>query len=90
MAQQNSRRGSSRGSNKKEQQEYDNNNRGALWENTKGKSDQAPDLSGKVTVNGVDYWLAGWYNSDADVERGRPVLSLAFTEIEEEPSGRRK
>lgn len=39
---------------------YDNTNRGTLGKNERKETDKHPDLSGKLNVNGVEYWLSGW------------------------------
>ena len=39
---------------------YDNTNRGTLGTNERKTTDNHPDLSGKLNVNGVEYWLSGW------------------------------
>ena len=40
--------------------EYDNNNRGALWNNDRKQSDKHPDLSGSIMIDGKEYWVSGW------------------------------
>jgi len=35
--------------------EYDNNNRGALWNNDRKQSDKHPDLSGSIMIDGKEY-----------------------------------
>jgi hypothetical protein len=40
---------------------YDPNNSGSLGKNrNKAEGSQQPDYKGKITVDGVEYWLAGW------------------------------
>jgi hypothetical protein len=40
--------------------EYDNTNRGIISKNLNKTSDNHPDQSGSLNVNGVEYWLSGW------------------------------
>lgn len=40
--------------------QYDNNNRGALFKNTKREKDTHPEYNGTINVDGVDYWLSAW------------------------------
>lgn len=39
---------------------YDNTNRGTIGKNKRKEQDTHPDLSGKINVEGKDYWLSGW------------------------------
>jgi hypothetical protein len=67
---------------------YDNTNRGALFRNDKKESDNHPDLSGKIDVNGVEYWLSGWTKKTEDGKF--KVLSLSVKSKEGKPDGGRK
>lgn len=42
-------------------QEFDNTNRGALFNNKRKTSDNHPDMTGKINIDGTEYWLSGWY-----------------------------
>jgi|TARA_E500000318_G_scaffold23216_1_gene23608 uncharacterized protein (DUF736 family) len=42
--------------------EYDNTNRGAIFKNDKKDSEKHPDMTGPLNVDGVDYYIAGWFN----------------------------
>lgn len=67
---------------------FDNTNRGALFINDKKESDNHPDLSGKIDINGVEYWLSGWTKK---TETGKfKVLSLSVKPKEGKPDGGRK
>lgn len=41
-------------------QQFDNNNRGALFKNDRKESDSHPGYTGTINVAGVDYWLSAW------------------------------
>ena len=56
--------------------DYDNNNRGALWNNDRKQSDTHPDLSGSITIDGKDYWVSGWKKKPGQGDRA-PVVSLS-------------
>lgn len=58
--------------------ENKNDNRGAMWKVTDRKSDKHPNLNGKATINGQDYYVSGWTNSEGGK---KPILSLAFTPV---------
>lgn len=55
--------------------EYDNTNRGMLSKNQNKTSDNHPDHSGSLNVNGVDYWLSGWVKKS---KAGNNFLSLSI------------
>ena len=39
---------------------YDNTNRGALFRNERRESDNHPEYTGSINVDGTDYWLSAW------------------------------
>jgi hypothetical protein len=41
-------------------QQYDNTNRGVLFKNDRKESDNHPDYTGKIDVDGDEYWLSAW------------------------------
>lgn len=70
---------------------YDNTNRGALFKNDKKESDNHPDYTGSIDVNGQDFWLSAWLKTS---ESGRKYMSLSVKPKEaqkqaEAPKGRR-
>lgn len=40
--------------------EYDNTNRGVLFDNDRKETDKHPDFKGTINVGGADYWLSAW------------------------------
>jgi hypothetical protein len=64
---------------------FDNTNRGTLGKNKKkDKSDPShekkPDYSGKINIEGKDYWLSGWLREGQD---GEKFFSLSVQPQEE-------
>jgi hypothetical protein len=57
-------------------QEYSNENRGSIWKNDKKETDNHPDFTGSLNVNGVDFWVSAWKRK-ADASPKAP--SLTFT-----------
>lgn len=55
---------------------YDNS--GALFKNYKKEKESQPDLTGKITVNGVDYNLSGWSNT---TKGGEKYISIKVSEL---------
>lgn len=54
--------------------EFDNTNRGTLGRNKnkeKGNPDheKKPDYSGKINIDGKDYWLSGWLREGPDGDK---------------------
>lgn len=65
--------------------DFNNDNSGALFKNTK-QNDRQPDYRGNATVDGVEYWVSGWIKTAGPMARnpGSKFLSLAFQPKEEE------
>jgi uncharacterized protein (DUF736 family) len=55
---------------------YDNS--GALFKNSKKEKESQPDLTGKITVNGVDYTLSAWDNTS---KSGTEYISIKVSEF---------
>lgn len=55
------------------------NNAGNLRVNKKKEQPQQKDYSGKCTIDGKEYWIAGWKKE----KDGENWLSLSFELIEE-------
>jgi len=56
--------------------EYSNTNRGTLGKNKNPKSEKSPPYSGKLNVEGVDYWVSGWVQKNG--QTGEPFFSLSL------------
>lgn len=54
--------------------EYDNTNRGVLFENDRKETDKHPDMTGSLNINGVDHWFSGWWKEG----RSGEFLSLSI------------
>lgn len=61
-------------------QQYDNTNRGVLFENDRKESDKHPDMNGSLNVNGVDHWFSAWWKNGAKGE----FLSLSLGKPKEQ------
>lgn len=51
---------------------YDNS--GSISKNTRKEKDTHPDIKGKATISGVEYWVDGW----AKTGENGPWYSLSF------------
>lgn len=60
----------------KENMQYDDTNRGALFSKSNKPSDTHPDYTGNLNVEGVDYWVSGWKKTS---KAGDTYLSLSVT-----------
>jgi hypothetical protein len=55
--------------------EYDNNNRGSIWKNDKKETDNHPDFTGSLNVEGVEFWVSAWKRKEGANEKA-PALSF--------------
>lgn len=58
---------------------YDNTNSGILARNDRKESDNHPDFTGSINVDGVDYWLSAWTKEGKPGSKmeGRKFFSLS-------------
>lgn len=54
--------------------DYDNNNRGVLFKNTRKESDRHPDYTGSINVDGVEHFLDAWIKKSG---KGETFMSLS-------------
>ena len=57
---------------------YDNTNRGALFQNNRKERDTHPDMTGKLNVDGKEYYLSAWNKSG----RAGGFISLSVKPVE--------
>lgn len=69
--------------NQSQQQQFNNEMRGALFVNDKGGNNKRPDYRGRCTINGKDYRISGWKRRA--VQSGQWFLSLSFTAETQQP-----
>ena len=58
-------------------EQYDDTNRGVLFKNDRKETDQQPDYTGKVNVQGEEKRLAGWIRQS---KAGKTFLSLSISD----------
>jgi len=63
---------------------YDNTNRGVLFDNDRKETDNHPDMTGTLNINGVDHWFSGWWK---DGSRGE-FLSLSIGKPKDQQQAR--
>jgi uncharacterized protein (DUF736 family) len=56
--------------------DFDDTNRGVLFQEQEKKSEKAPDYTGKLDVEGTEYRIAGWQRIG---KSGKPFLSLSIS-----------
>jgi hypothetical protein len=54
--------------------DFDNTNKGALFQAKEKKTDKHPDYDGTINVDGHDYWVSGWKKVS---KNGNTFLSLS-------------
>lgn len=50
-----------------------NPGQGSLFNNQNRQSDRSPDMTGRINIDGTEYWLSGWWKG-----RNGSILSLAL------------
>lgn len=71
---------------KKQEPEYDNTNRGVLFQNKNKENENQPDMRGSFTdAEGREYWLAAWSNSHKKYGK---YLSISATPKDEADGSR--
>ena len=63
-------------------QQYDDTNRGALFTNDRKETDSHPDFTGKLNVEGKEYWLSAWKKEG----NGKRFLSVSVKPKEAAPA----
>lgn len=58
---------------------YDNTNSGALFTNDKKGNEKRPDYTGKINVEGKDFYISAWVKEN---KTGGKFLSLSVKQIE--------
>lgn len=56
-------------------------NSGALFTNDKKQKDTHPDMNGKITINGREYYLSAWKKQS---NQGKGYLSLSIKAVEDQ------
>ncbi len=59
---------------------YDNTNRGTLGKNKRREKDTHPEYTGKLNVDGREYWLSGWVKES----NGEKFFSLSVKAKDEQ------
>jgi len=59
--------------------QYDNTNSGTFFVNDRKEKPNHPDYSGKINVEGKDYYLKGWKKT---AKSGTNFLSLALNPVD--------
>jgi len=57
--------------------EYDNTNRGAIWGNKKKTTENHPDFTGDINVEGKEYWVSGWKRKEG-ASPSSPAMSFSI------------
>lgn len=63
-------------------QQYDDNNKGALWPAKERASDKHPHFTGRAMVGGVEYYVSGW-KRDPNGNPKAPSVKFSFKAVDE-------
>lgn len=61
-------------------QKYDNTNRGVLFKNDRKETDNHPDYTGRIDIDGTEYFLSAWIK---DGRNGKFMSLSRGTRVEE-------
>jgi hypothetical protein len=64
--------------------QYDNTNRGVLFDNDRKETDSHPDMTGTLNINGVDHWFSAWWKQGSKGE----FLSLSIGKAKDQQGQR--
>jgi hypothetical protein len=68
--------------------DYDNTNRGQFWKNDKKETENHPDWTGSINVEGTEYWLSAWNRrKDANPKSPSVTISIKKKDQQAQPSG---
>lgn len=62
---------------------YDNTNRGVLFVNDRKETENQPDRTGSLNVEGVEYFFDGWLKESKD---GKKFLSVSVKRKDKQPT----
>lgn len=66
---------------------YDNTNSGVLFRNEKKETEKHPDYTGKLNINGDEFWLSAWLNEIQQGEKaGKKYFSIKVRPVESNAS----
>ena len=65
--------------------QFSNTNRGSIWKNEKKLTDNHPDFTGALNVEGVEYWVSAWKRKP-DASPNAPALSFSIKMKESRPA----
>ena len=54
---------------------YEDTNRGVLFKNNKKETENHPDLTGSININGTEHWLNAWTKTS---QNGNKFISLSI------------
>lgn len=63
--------------------QYDDTNRGVLFQNEKDGNESRPDFTGKINVDGVEKRLAAW-TKESDKVNGGTFLSILVSDLKQD------
>lgn len=68
---------------------FDNTNSGALFKNDRKETENQPDYTGKINIEGKEYYLSAWVNKIQSGEKaGKKYFGIKVKPVEEEQSHR--
>jgi hypothetical protein len=75
--------------------DYDNTNRGVLFKNDRKETDNHPDYTGKIDIDGTEYYLSAWIKEGKNgkfmsLSRGKSTADKAEGKKSDKPEAKGK
>lgn len=65
-------------------QQYDNTNSGVLFVNKDRDTDSKPNAKGSIDIEGKEYWLSAWTNTDKNGNKYQKLKATAKEQVQQQ------
>lgn len=68
---------------------YDNTNRGSIWKNDRKETENHPDFTGTLNVDGQEFWVSAWKRKEGAAAKA-PALTFTVKPKEDRRQDRQR